>query len=359
MNWTGERRAFIVETFFKTNESVTATQRAFRVHFRLRRHDPMPSRNTILLWVSNFRAGGSALKQKIPGRPLSARTPENIAAVRASVEQSPRRSARKHAAALRFSDRSLRRILHKELKMHPYKIMLTQELQEKDFESRKKLCLEIQQRVPQAAVILFSDEAHFHLYGSVNKQNFRYWAENNPRELHERPLHCPRVTVWCGISEFGIWGPYFFEEDNVAVTVNSNRYCVMINTFLRPKVNELNDRDIWFQQDGATSHTSRRAIGILRDMFPGRLISLRGDIGWPARSPDLNPCDFFLWGYLKSKVYMHRPRSTEQLKDAICQEIAAIPHEMIRRVLDNFHKRLRQCVDRSGTHLTDMIFKTK
>ena len=34
-------------------------------------------------------------------------------------------------------------------------------------------------------------------------------------------------------------------------------------------------------------------MGVLREMFSGHLISLRGDIGWPARSPDLNPCDSF------------------------------------------------------------------
>ena len=78
-----------------------------------------------------------------------------------------------------------------------------------------------------------------------------------------------------------------------------------------------------------------------------------------TRSPDLNPCDFFLWGYLKSKVYSNRPQSIEELKDAIRQEIASIPHEMIRRVIDNFRERLQQCVDNNGSHLTDLIFKTK
>ena len=28
--------------------------------------------------------------------------------------------------------------------------------------------------------ILFSNEAHFHLHGHVNNQNFRYWADTNP-----------------------------------------------------------------------------------------------------------------------------------------------------------------------------------
>ena len=100
-------------------------------------------------------------------------------------------------------------------------------------------------------------------------------------------------------------------------------------------------------------------MGIFREMFPDHLISLRDDIGWLARSPDLNLCDFFfLREYLKSKVYSNRPQSIEQLKDAIRQEITAIPHETNRRVIDNFRERLRQFVDNNGSYLTDLIFKT-
>ena len=53
----------------------------------------------------------------------------------------------------------------------------------------------------------------------VNKQNFRYWSQNNPRELHQRPLHSPKVTVWCAMGSFGVWGPYFFEEEGSTMTV--------------------------------------------------------------------------------------------------------------------------------------------
>ena len=156
MNWTGEHRAFIVETFIKTNESVTARQRAFRLHFNLGRHDPVPARNTILLRVTNFRATGSALKRKSTGRLRTARTPENVAAVRASVQQSPRRSTFKRAQALRLSERSLRRILHNDLKMHPYKMMMAQKLSERDIETRKALCLEIQQHVSPMQQLCYS-----------------------------------------------------------------------------------------------------------------------------------------------------------------------------------------------------------
>ena len=74
-----EHSAFIMETFVKTHESVTATQQAFCLHFNLSRHDPVPAQNMILLRITNIGATGSALKRKSTGRPCTARTTENVA----------------------------------------------------------------------------------------------------------------------------------------------------------------------------------------------------------------------------------------------------------------------------------------
>ncbi|VVC31562.1 Protein of unknown function DUF4817 [Cinara cedri] len=67
--------------------------------------------------------------------------------------------------------------------------------------------------------------------------------------------------------------------ENVAtVTVTSNHYCEMLKHFLRPKLNdfihEYGQRNVSFQQDGTTAHTTRRSLGILREMFPGHIVSL-------------------------------------------------------------------------------------
>ena len=87
--------------------------------------------------------------------------------------------------ALGISSRSLRRILHADLNLHPYKMVLAQELSERDHANRRAISTEILEQIPAAAVLLSSDKAHFHLSGAVNKQNFRYWAKRNPRELQE------------------------------------------------------------------------------------------------------------------------------------------------------------------------------
>lgn len=111
--WTNAQRAFAVEVYIRENESVIAAQRAFRIRFQIPRNRQVPDRKSIVLWVQNFRETGSVIK-KGGGRPRTARTNENIEIVRRSVERSPKRSARRHAAALRLSDRTVRRILHQD-----------------------------------------------------------------------------------------------------------------------------------------------------------------------------------------------------------------------------------------------------
>ena len=59
--WTAQRRAFVVEAYFKNGDSAVTTQRLFRIHFNIPRHDRVPCRNTIKEWVQNFRENASAL----------------------------------------------------------------------------------------------------------------------------------------------------------------------------------------------------------------------------------------------------------------------------------------------------------
>jgi len=66
----------------------------------------------------------------------------------------------------------------------------------------------------------------------------------------------------------------------------------------------------------------------------------------------------FLWGYLKSRVYAHKPRTLNDLKEIIRQEIRPIDSQLLARVMDDFKERLENCIQDDGRHLTDTIFKT-
>jgi len=71
----------------------------------------------------------------------------------------------------------------------------------------------------------------------------------------------------------------------------------------------------------------------------------------------ISACDFFLWGYRKSKVYVRKPRTVDDLKVSIREEIAAVPQEMLVNVMQNFEERLRTFVRQEGRHLSDIIFR--
>ena len=87
----------------------------------------------------------------------------------------------------------------------------------------------------------------------------------------------------------------------------------MIKTFFWPKLLRTpNYKKYWFQQDGAPPHTANLVQDWLTSKLSTKFISKSQ---WPPQSPDLSPCDFFLWGYLKSVVYNPLPKSIEELKE--------------------------------------------
>ena len=79
-----------------------------------------------------------------------------------------------------------------------------------------------------------------------------------------------------------------------------------------------------------------------------------GDIAWPARSPDLTVPHFFLWVFLKDRVFRNRIVTVQELKQATVDEVAAIDEDLRRGVYGNFQTRLQQCIDVNGDHLPDV-----
>ena len=102
----------------------------------------------------------------------------------------------------------------------------------------------------------------------------------------------------------------------------------------------------------------KKSIDVLQEIFPVHLISLRGDIEWPARLLDLSSCDYFLWDYVKEEVYKHQPTTIDGLKAAIRQTMNEIPQEITRRVKENFRNCLHQCIAVRERHIENVIFKT-
>jgi hypothetical protein len=194
--------------------------------------------------------------------------------------------------------------------------------------------------------LVFFDEAHFHLDGVPNRQNFRIWATENPNFVVEEPLHSARVTALIGIGYHGIVGPFFFDGN-----VNAARYMQMLQNQVLPTLQQWpNFNNIVFVQDGAPAHYALTVRAFLDQNFPNRWIGRSSPfIRWPPRSPDLTPMDFFIWGHLKGRLYRgHAFPNLNNLIERIREEAEAIPIEMIRRALESFWERLLVCEERTG-----------
>jgi hypothetical protein len=76
-------------------------------------------------------------------------------------------------------------------------------------------------------------------------------------------------------------------------------------------------RELHFIHDGAPAHFRFFARRYLNRKFPGQWTGRGGPIAWPPRSPDLNTLDFFLWGHLKSLMYLSPVDDVETLQNQI------------------------------------------
>ena len=146
--------------------------------------------------------------------------------------------------------------------------------------------------------------------------------------------------------------------DGNTVTVNKERYVEILEKFkieLENRWSLSTRKKFYFQQDGATPHTSNLSLDWLQRNFQKRVISRKTQFEWAPHSPDLSPPDFFLWGHLKDRVYKTKPQTIADLKVRIREEIEAIEEETCRNVMLNFSRRLEMCQQLQGGHLENMM----
>lgn len=106
------------------------------------------------------------------------------------------------------------------------------------------------------------------------------------------------VMTRCAISEEWVIRPYLFENENV--TGESCQNMLVYGAFPPFRWPQ---EDYIFQQAGAPPHYSHQATNHLNNKRPSNLTGKGGPLGWPARSPDLTPCHFFLCSLIKSTIY--------------------------------------------------------
>lgn len=319
-------------------------------------HRSQPSRQTFKNVCDKLRQTGSLGVRKSE-RQKQVINEEMEISVLASVSRNPHISSRQIERESGISRRSILRILHRH-KFHPYHVSLHQELHGNDFMNRVAFCRwairQIQNNESFLNTVLFTDEATFTNHGNVNLHNMHLWATENPHWLrqveHQRQWS---VNVWCGIIGDKIIGPYFINAN-----LNGNIYANFIKDTLGLLLEELpllTRQTMWYQHDGCPAHYSLIARRELDEKFRNRWIGRGGSISWPARSPDLTPLDFFLWGTLKEKVYKEVPTTSYDMQQRIIAACASISSDTVRLASQSIVTRIQQCIDSDGQHFEHLL----
>ena len=120
----------------------------------------------------------------------------------------------------------------------------------------------------------------------------------------------------------------------------------MLTNWLIPHL-AVERHDHLFQQDGAPPHWHLAVLTFLNEHLPNRWIghAWQNDqvfCKWPPRSPDLTVCDFFLWGYVKDRVYVPPlPATVDELREHIAAAVNSVTPDMLQRAWSG----LDYCID--------------
>lgn len=323
---------------------------AKRVYAQRYPHRRVPDAKTFPSLCKNLREYGSFVKPK-RNRVKTATNDENTAAVIQQVDNNPKISLSKIKENTGVSISSSSRILHRN-SFRPYKTKLVHKLEPGDPARRMDFLARIADLYSQDAnfllKILWSDESRFHNNGIVNRHNCRFWSENHPRWITERGnQRIFGINVWCGILNGFLIGPHFYEG-----TLNANRYLRFLQTTLPELLEEVpfeTRMNMWLQQDGAPAHNAVIVTRYLDREYPNRWFGTNGPIRWPARSPDITPPDYFLWGHLKDVVYEEPIEDMADLINKISAACAAITRRTLLQVTqDHLLKVFDRCIRADG-----------
>jgi hypothetical protein len=321
-------------------------------------------RRSLYRLIDQIDATGSAGRRKNHGRPRTARTVENVSTVEELVlsqENAPgtHRTQRQIARETSISQRSIGRIIHKDLNLKCFKKRRAQQLTEANKLTRLTRAKQLLNRYPASVVsfIWFTDEKLFTVARPVNLQNDRLYASQGTtkkqlpadRLLRTRSHFSQSVMVSVAVSALGCTDLVFIEP---GVKIDGAFYReVLLTQHLLPAIREVSGEFYIFQQDSAPSHRARETVELLQCTTPDLITPLL----WPPNSPDLNPVDYKIWSVLQERVYRSPIRDVNELKERLVEEWSLFDQRIVDRAVKDWRARLRACVQAEGGHFEHQL----
>lgn len=352
VNYSPSEVADIVFIYGYANGNAAAAVREYRIRFPTRR---IPSAPTFASVFARLRTHG--IRQPPNERAVVGR-PDMEEEIIEMIASDPRLSTRNIARRLGISHWSVWQVLRRE-GLRPFHFRRVQNLIEPDYAARFVFCAWLNRKVRHDANfvrrILWTDEAKFTRAGITNHRNHHLWLNENPHAVRPASFqHEFSINVWAGIIDDELLGPIVLPDN-----LNGERFLEFLRgDFLHelPLEYRRERRSFYLQMDGAPAHFARNVRAYVDEHYTP-WIGRGGTIAWPARSPDLTPLDFFLWGTMKQRVYLEVPTTREELLQKImtaADELKA-DRAMIKRATQQVALRATSCLLNNGGHFEQLL----
>lgn len=321
------------------------------------------SKNRVRVWHKRFRNGWTETKdQKRPGRPKSVRVAATIQAVDQAIQGQRRTTVRELANDLSLSKSSVHNIIRKDLKLSKIAPkFIPKDLTQDQKNVRLNVCNTNIQLVKDDPTLLqrvvTCDESWVSVFELETKQNSTEWHPRGTRVNRPRKAMKQRSEKKAMLTAFfDRQGIIHTEFKDPGVNVTKEAYCATLRRMkesLRRKWPNLWARDnqgkksFLLHQDNASPHTADLTMELLTSSG----IDL---LEHPPYSPDLAPCDFFLFPRLKRDLRGVRFRNIQEMQAGVNRVLCNVTKQEFAAAVDSLAERWMKCVKAQGSYFEGM-----
>ena len=299
------------------------------------------SKTRVYEWYKAFAEGRKVVKD-LPrsGRPSTSSTDENVDKVKEMVLENHHLSLREVARDLSVSHESIRNILHHQLGMRRVAARLVpRELNFFQKIHRKKVAEDMLEQVNSDPTfiqrIITGDETWVYEFDMQTSQQAAEWRyPHEPKPKKPRQSRSKVKVILLGFFDYhGVVHSEFVPNGS---TVNKEYYLEVMRRLrenVRRKRPNLWKENSWIlHHDNAPSHKAH----IVNTFLTKNSTNI---IEQPPYSPDLTPCDFFLFPKLKLPLRGRRFESIEAIKENSLKELKKISSNAFKRCFDDWTNR--------------------
>lgn len=311
------------------------------------------SRARVFQWYKRFSEGRESTEDdQRPGRPVSVSTAQTVTKINEIVREDRRMSIRMIAETVNADKETVRKILHDELNMNKVCAKLVPKNLTPDQKLvRQQICSDFLERLDEEPElmenIITCDETWIFQYDVETKRQSMHWKTPASPRMKKARMSKSKFKAML-IVFFDINGIVMTEWVPEGQTVNQTYYLKVLATLrerVRKKRPELWNNKSWIlHQDNAPAHNA---------LSVKRYLAARGTpvLEHAPYSPDLAPCDFFLFPKIKSALKGTRFESMEEVKRKSAELLNALTKEDFQHCFDQWKKRMERCVARGGEYI--------